>query len=159
MECSINQNSKSLNKFCMIRGLGRMSITHLLISIWSSAPIPYHRNSSKKHAQKSRLFKKIFKYFNPVLKDKKCQHIINFIHLTRRVLWHSNINKIKCSWLISGAHGVNLAGTSCNRTNKCWQRMRINGKIKSELLLSVLTSRRTKLLSVLIPKDGTKSST
>lgn len=159
MECSINQHSLIIIQFYMIKGQERMSISHPLMNIRSHAPVPCQRKSSKKLNQKLTLFKKALRWLNLSLKAKKCQNIMIFIKFTQKTSQPSNINKIKSSWLMFGPHGVDLVKSPCSIINKCWPKMRINGKIRSELLPSVLMTQKNKLLSESIPKDGTKSST
>lgn len=159
MEFLINQHSQLIMSFFMIKGRGMMFINHPLMYIRSHALVQCHRNSLKRRNRKLTLFKKTFKWAKPSLKAKKCRHIMIFINFIQKAFQLSNINKIKSFWLMSGPHGAGLVKNLCSTTNKCWPKMRINGRIKSELLLLVLMNQKNKFLSESIPKGGTKSST
>lgn len=69
-----------------------------------------------------------------LLKVKKCQLTLTFINSTLNKKLHSSINKIRCFLLIFGQHGVGLVKSLCSTINKCYKKMKKNGKIKLELL-------------------------
>lgn len=126
----------------MIKGLTQKSHTNQVIHMSLNAPLLSHKNNSKKYHNNLKLLVWKSILLNHSVKAKKYHLTLTFIHSIHRKKLLFNINKIKYFWLMFGPHGVGLAKNLWTTIKKCCKKINNYGKIKSELLQSVLIKKK-----------------